>query len=125
MLPQPRCVRLCHWLICLCSGQDSTACGSARASYAFHTTYKSLSVTQVKLDLADELQSAFPPGLRPFVQRVYVRATSCEQLKGLGDKLSEVPPGAALELELSFGEERDLNLGTVRTFVRRASACAP
>ena len=75
---------------------------------------------QVKLDLADELQSAFPPGLRPYVQRVCLQATSYERLKGLGDRLTGVPSAAALELELSFGTKESLNLGTVRTFFRRA-----
>ena len=49
-----------------------------------------------------------------------MRATSYEQLKGLGDRLSGVPPAAALELELSFGRKENLNLGTVKTFFRRA-----
>ena len=75
---------------------------------------------QVKLDLADELQSAFPPSLRPYVQDVCVRATSYEQLKGLGDRLSGVPSAAALDLELPFGRNENLNLGTVGTFFRRA-----
>ena len=54
------------------------------------------------------------------MQRVCVRATSYEQLKGLGDRLSGVPPAAALELELSFSRKENLNLGTVKTFFRRA-----
>ena len=54
------------------------------------------------------------------MQRVYVRATSHEQLKALGDRLSGVPSAAALELELRFGRKENLNLGTVRTFFRRA-----
>ena len=49
-----------------------------------------------------------------------MRATSYEQLKALGDRLSGVPSAAALELELSFGRKENLNLGTVRTFFRRA-----
>ena len=75
---------------------------------------------QVKLDLADEQQSAFPAGLRPRVQRLVVRATSHEQLKDLSNRLSGVPSAAALELELSFGRKGVINLGTVRTFFRRA-----
>ena len=71
------------------------------------------------MDLADERQSAFPPGLRPYVQHVCVRATSYEQLKRLVDRLSGVPSAAALGLELSFGRT-DLNLGAVRTIFRRA-----
>ena len=89
-------------------------------SMLFTPTYNSLSVTQVKLDLADELQSAFPPGLRPYVQRVLVQATSYEQLKHLSDRLSGVPSAAALDLELPFGRKENLNLGTIKTFVRRA-----
>ena len=54
------------------------------------------------------------------MQGVYVRATSYEQLKRLGDRLSGVPSAAALELELSFGMRENLNLGTVRTFFRCA-----
>ena len=54
------------------------------------------------------------------MQRVYVRASSYEQLKALGDRLSGVPSAAALELELPFGRKENLNLGTVRTFFRRA-----
>ena len=75
---------------------------------------------QVQLDLADELQSAFPPGLRPYVQHICVRATSYKQLKGLSDRLSGIPSAAALELGLSFGRKESLNLGNVRTFIRRA-----
>ena len=75
---------------------------------------------QVKLDLADGLQSAIPAGLTPHVQRIVVRATSYEQLKALGDRLTGSPSAAALELELSFGGTVIINLGTVRTFVRRA-----
>ena len=54
------------------------------------------------------------------MQHVYVRATSYEQLKGLGGRVAGVPSAAALELELFFGRKRDLNLGTVRTIFRRA-----
>ena len=72
---------------------------------------------QVKLDLADELQHTLPPGLRPYVDRVCVRATTHMQLEALGDRLSGVPPAAALELELSFGRNEDLYLITVRTLL--------
>ena len=98
---------------CLCSGHV--------APPAVQTTYlRSTLSPQVQLNLADELQSAFPPGLRPYVQRICVRATSYNQLKGLRDRLSGVPSAAALELMLSFGRKESLNLGNVRTFVRRA-----
>ena len=43
---------------------------------------------QVKLDLADKLQSTLPPGLKPFVERVYVRATAYKQLRALSNRLS-------------------------------------
>ena len=74
---------------------------------------------QVKLDLADEQQSAFPAGLKPYVQRLVVRAMSLEQLKDLSNRLSGIPSSVALELEL-FGRKEVINLGTVRTFFRRA-----
>ena len=70
---------------------------------------------QVKLDLADELQHTLPPGLRPYVERVCVRATTHMQLEDLDDRLSlsGVPSAAALELDLSFGRNQDLYLITV------------
>ena len=76
---------------------------------------------QVKLDLADKATArTLPPGLRPYVERVYVRATTYKQLRALGNRLSGVPSAAALELELSFGKNEDLHLDTVRTTFRRA-----
>ena len=54
------------------------------------------------------------------MQHVHVRATSYEQLKALGNRLSGVPSAATLDLELPFGRKENLNLGTVRTFFRRA-----
>ena len=54
------------------------------------------------------------------MQRVYVQATLYEQLKHLSDRLSGVPSAAVLDLELPFGRKENLNLGTVRTFFRRA-----
>ena len=74
---------------------------------------------QVKLDLADERQSAFPLGLRPYVQRVRVRAASHAQLLSLGIKLTGVPAAAALEIELSF-DETVLDLGSVKAILCRA-----
>ena len=50
------------------------------------------------------------------MQCVIVRATSHEQLKALGDRLSGAPSTAALELDLSFGKNKDLHLGTVGNF---------
>ena len=78
------------------------------------TCLKAMSL-QAKLDLADKSQRTFPPGLRPYVQHVYVRATASKQLRAIGDRLSGVPSAAALELELSFGRNGVLNLDTVRS----------
>ena len=87
---------------------------------------QSLISLQVKLDLADERQSAFPLALRPYVQRVNVRAASHAQLLSLSVKLTGVPAAAALELELSF-DKTVLDLGSVAaTSAEQASwaACA-
>ena len=76
---------------------------------------------QAKLDLADKRQrSTLPPGLRPYVERVHVRATTYKQLEALSKKLSGVPSAAALELELSFGKHEDLRLEWVRTRIQKA-----
>ena len=84
------------------------------------TCLKAMSL-QAKLDLADKQQKGtMPPGLRPYVERVYVRATANEQLSALSNRLSGVPSAAALELELAFGKHFDLHLGTVRTPFRNA-----
>ena len=80
------------------------------------TYQQTLLATQVKLDLAAKVQSTIPPGLKPYVQRVHVRATSYKQLKRLGDRLSGISSASALELELSFGREDALDLGTVKSF---------
>ncbi|KAK9845315.1 hypothetical protein WJX81_003348 [Elliptochloris bilobata] len=80
-------------------------------------------ITKVKLDLADEQQSAVPPMLA-HVQHIYVHATSYAQLKSLAPRLAELPPGCVLDLEISFcsGEDPDdLNMGTVKSIVCRAS----
>ena len=84
------------------------------------TCLKPLSV-QVKLNLADKRQkSTLPPGLRPYAECVYVRATSYTQLRALGNRLSGVPSAAALELDLSFGKHNELHLGTVRASIHKA-----
>ena len=102
------------------SGQDSTACCSAREFSSLSPADATLSL-QVKLDLADyRLQGTLPPGLRPYVERVYVRATTYKQLRALGDRLSGVPSASALELELSFGRNQDLYLDRVREALRHA-----
>ena len=75
----------------------------------------SLSFLQVKLDLADEHQGAFPLGLGPYVQSVLVRATSYAQLLSLPQRLTGVPSAAALELQLCFSRHEEINLGMVRT----------
>ena len=101
------------------SGQDSSACCSVRECSCLSAAEATLSL-QVKLDLADELQGTLPPGLRPYVEHVCVRATTNKQLRALGDRLSGVPSAAALELKLSFGKSEEFYLDSVKAFFRRA-----
>ena len=118
MLPQIRCVQLCQPMLCLHTGQLSTAC--CLANFTLRASLCSLSFLQVKLDLADELQSAFPLGLGPYLQSVLVCATSCTQLLRLRERLTGVPSAAVLELELLLNKGEKLNLCAVKTMICQA-----
>ena len=103
--------------VCLRTSQLSTAC--CLADFRPRASLCSLSFLQAKLDLADELQCAFPPGLGQCVQSILVRATSSAQLLRLRERLTGVPAAAALELELLNKNEK-LNLCAVKTRICQA-----
>ena len=113
MQTQPRCVQLCHRVLCLRTGQLSTVC--CLASFYSSRIIIQLVFPAGQLDLADEHQGAFPLGLGPYVQSVLVQATSYAQLLSLGQRLTGVPSAAELELQLSFSRYESINLGKIRT----------